>query len=142
MATSVNQFTLAGGEVTVSIPANLTPALRAVSLDIGAVEMQPATGFRPIRMVANIAIEQVGKPGVYLTDLPAALHFKVKYRAADRQAAGTKPLVLAFWDGAAWVPFTSAKHAFKLTAYADLSRGGYATVSITKWGDPPISWGT
>ena len=142
MATSVNQFTLAGGEVTVSIPSSVTPRLRAVALDIGSVEMLPITGFRPVRLVANVVIEQQSQPGIYLTSLPAAVKIKVKYRAADRQAAGTKPLVLAFWDGTAWVPFTNAKHAFKLTAYADLSKGGYATVSITKWGDPPISWGT
>ena len=142
MAASHNKFTFAGGEVTVSIPANLTPALKAVSLDIGAVDMQPSSGFRPIRTVANIAIEQVGNPGVYLTDLPAAVHFKVKYRDADKQIAGGKPLVLAFWDGAKWLPLSGAKHGLKLTAYADSKKGGYGNFSITKWGDPPISWGT
>ena len=142
MAAAHNKFTFAGGEVTVSIPANLTPALRAVSLDIGTVDMQPSTDFRPIRTVANIAIEEVGKPGTYLTVLPASVHFKVKYRLTDKQTAGSKPLVLAFWDGSKWLPLTGAKHSLKLTAYADSKKGGYGSFSITKWGDPPISWGT
>jgi len=142
MQASVNKFTFANDEVIVSIPTKLSPKLKAVSREIGAVEMHPAGGFQPVRIVANIVIEEEGKPGTALTNLGGAVKIKVKYRRTDLLAAGGKPLVLAFWDGGRWVSFTAAKHGFKLTAYADPANGGYATVSISKWGDPPISWGT
>jgi hypothetical protein len=142
MAESVDQFTFANGDVIVSIPSTTAPRLKAVDLGIGAVELHPASGFQPIRVVTNVAIEEEGKPGVYLSSLGRTVKLKIKYRAADLKAAGSKPLVLAFWDGSKWVPFTSAKHGFKLTAYADPAKGGYGMISIKKWGDPPISWGT
>lgn len=142
MPTATNQFTFADGELTVSISSSIKPPLKAVSLPIGEVNMQPPSGFQPIRVVANIAIEEAASPGNYLTTLPGAIQIKVKYRLSDRQAAGSRPLVLAFWDGSAWIPFTAAKHNFKLTAYADPNKGGYATLTLRHWGDPPITWGT
>jgi hypothetical protein len=142
MAASVDKFSFVGDEIIVSIPTSIVPKLIAVSREIGTVELHPASGFQPIRIVANIVIETQNNPGVALTDLGGTLTFRVKYRLADLQAAGSKPLVLAFWDGARWVPLTTAKHGFKLTAYANPADGGYATISISRWADPPISWGT
>lgn len=135
-------FTFANGEVVVTIPATITPALRAVSLAIGEVDMQPPGGFQPIRVVANIAIEEEAHPGTYLTTLPGAIQIKVRYRLSDRQAAGSAPLVLAFWDGASWIPFTPAKHNFTLIPDEDPDTGGVGIVTFTYWGDPPITWGT
>lgn len=142
MLASDNKFSFANDEVAVTIPAGMSARLKAVSRDVGAVDMQPAEHFRPIRVVANIVIEDESQPGNALTDLGGQVSFKVKYRASDLEAADKKPLVLAFWDGKGWVPLTSAKHGFKLTAYTNPNNGGYATFSLTRWGDPPISWGT
>lgn len=142
MALSTSQFTFANGEVVVSIANQPTPALRPVSLDIGPVNMQPTSGFKPIRVVANIAIEQEGSPGSYLTNLPQAVQITLRYRPSDLAAAAGKPLGLAFWDGKGWVRLTSAKHSFSLTADPDPQKGGVGSITISKWGDPPISWGT
>jgi hypothetical protein len=142
MVSSESKYTFAGGEVTVTIPSSLAGRLKAASLDVGQVDMAPASGFKPIRVVANIVIEAQDRPGVALTDLGGPVAFKVQYRASDLQAAGSQPLRLAFWDGSTWVVLTEAKHAFKLTPSADSKDGGYATISISRWGDPPLSWGT
>lgn len=142
MSNQDSKYSFANDEVTVTIPAEHAGRLRAAARPIGSVDMHPPAGFQPIRVVANIVIEAQSKPEAALTDLGCQVKIKVKYRAADLQAAGGKPLVLAFWDGQGWVPLTAAKHAFKLTPYADSRNGGYATVSINRWGDPPISWGT
>jgi hypothetical protein len=142
MLPTSNQFTFASGELVVKIPSVSGAALRAVNLAIGAVNMQPPSGFKPIRVVANVAIEREGQEGVYLTDLPQPVQISVRYRPSDQAAAAGKPLSLAFWDGKSWVRFTSAKHSFKLTPDADPSQGGLGSITITRWGDPPISWGT
>lgn len=142
MPSLISQFVFNDGEVVVNIADQPSPALKAVSLPVGTVNMQPTSGFKPIRVVANIAIEQEGNSGVYLTDLPKPVKISIRYRAADQTAAAGKPLRLAFWNGAQWVRLTASKHGFSLTPDADPQQGGVGSLTLTRWGDPPISWGT
>jgi hypothetical protein len=130
--------------VEVNLPAQ-SRAMKVVRLPTGTLKDMPAKagGFQPGRLVINVAAEIEGSPGSYAGDFNPPLELKVRYTPADYEYANRegKPLRLAFWDGDEWVPFTSEKHQFKLYPNAVPSSGGYATVAIRKWGDPPSAWG-
>jgi hypothetical protein len=138
------EFKFLNGEVVVSVPTDKPKKLKAVKLDdLGNPDMNPSGGdFKPIRVVANIVLEDENYPGVYLTDLGQSVEIKVRYTKKDKGAADAmkKPLALAFWDGKQWVRFIE-KHGFALLPDPDPEKGGIGKVSITKWGDPPIGWG-
>lgn len=139
------QFPFLNGAVTVSVPDKPGKKIRVVKLDLGTPNMKPKTGdFKPIRAVINVVLEDENKPGVYLTNLEQAVEIRVRYTAEDKQAADAAgaTLALGFWDGKQWVRFTRQKHNFDLIPDPDPRKGGYGIVSITKWGDPPIGWGT
>jgi len=138
------EFKFSNGEVIVTVPTDKPKKLKAVKLDdLGNPDMNPVSGdFKPIRVVANIVLEEEGKPGAYLTDLGQTVEIKVRYTKKDKDAveALKKPLALAFWDGSRWVRFVE-KHGFVLLPDSDPEKGGIGKVAISKWGDPPIGWG-
>jgi hypothetical protein len=137
------EFPFLNGDVVVTVPTDKSKKLKAVKLDdLGKPDMNPASGFKPIRIVANIVLEEEGKPGTYLTDLGQSVEIKVRYTKKDKTAAEAlgKPLALAFWDGSSWIRFVE-KHGFVLLPDPNPDKGGVGKVSITKWGDPPIGWG-
>jgi hypothetical protein len=138
-------FPFLNGEVIVTVPTDKPKKLKAVKLDdLGNPDMNPVSGdFKPIRVVANIVLEEEGKPGAYLTDLGQTVEIKVRYTKKDKDAveALNKPLALAFWDGSRWVPFVE-KHGFVLLPDPNPEKGGVGKVTISKWGDPPIGWGS
>jgi len=139
------EFKFSNDEVTVTVPTDKPKKLKAVKLDdLGNPDMNPVSGdFKPIRVVANIVLEEEGKPGAYLTDLGQSVEIKVRYTKKDKDAveAMNKQLALAFWDGSRWVPFVE-KHGFVLLPDTDPKKGGVGKVTISKWGDPPIGWGS
>jgi hypothetical protein len=138
------EFKFLNDDVIVSVPTDKPKKLKAIKLDdLGNPDMNPTSGdFTPIRVVANIVLEEEGKPGTYLTDLGQSVEIKIRYTKKDKAAADAsfKPLALAFWDGNRWVRFVE-KHGFVLLPDPDPEKGGVGKVSITRWGDPPISWG-
>jgi hypothetical protein len=139
------KYSFLNGEVIVTVLTDKPKKLKAVKLDdLGNPDMNPSSGdFKPIRVVANIVLEEDGKPGEYLTDLEQMVEIKIRYTKADKAAADAlnKPLALGFWDGTRWVRFTPEKHGFTLLPDVDLNKGGVGKISISKWGDPPSSWG-
>jgi len=130
------------------VEATLPPqsrSVRLVKLPLGTLKDMPskAGGFQPGRLVINLAGEVQDAQGTYVQEFDPPLEIKVNYTPADYQFAqqNGKDLSLAFWNGSEWIPFTSEKHKFKLYPKSPASSGGYATVSIRSWGDPPIGWG-
>jgi hypothetical protein len=142
MEPPVTKFPFANGEIIVKIPTDIVSRVKPVSLAIGNVNMRPTSGFKPIRVVANIVLVEQSNSDVQLTDLPQPVEIEVRYRLSDHAAAAGKPLALAFWDGEKWVYFSRAKHSYELMPDEDPQKGGVATITITRWGDPPIAWGT
>jgi hypothetical protein len=137
-------YQFSNGDVVVTVPEKATGMLRAVSKPIGSPNMNPTGGdFQPVRVVINIVLEEESRPGVFLTDLNQSVTIRIRYSPADlnEAARSRKPLALGFWDGQRWVRFDRTKHQFNLQSDPDVSRGGFATVTITRWGDPPIAWG-
>jgi len=143
-------FVFLNGDVVVTVPTDRPRKLNAVKLDdLGNPDMNPTSGdFKPIRVVANIVLEEEGKPGVFLTDLGQPVDIKIRYTKADHDAAAAlgKPLALGFWDVSQrrWVRLTPKKHGFLLQADDPNhpEKGGFGKISISKWADPPSSWGT
>lgn len=137
-------FKFLNDDVIVSVPTDKPKKLKAVKLDdMGNPDMNPSGGgFKPIRIIANIVLEEEGKPGAYLTDLGQSVEIKVRYTKKDKAAADAmnKTLALAFWDGSRWVRFTQ-KHGFALQPDSNPEKGGVGKVTITQWADPPIGWG-
>lgn len=143
-------FVFLNGDVTVSVATDKPKKLNAIKLDdLGNPDMNPVSGdFKPIRIIANIVLEEEGNPGVYLTDLGQAVDIKIRYTKADYNAAAAlgKPLALGFWDVSQrrWVRLTAQKHGFLLQAddsdHPD--KGGFGKITISKWADPASSWGT
>lgn len=137
MAQYFKQFKFANDEVIVNIPVKIMPGLEAVSKKIGIVPMTVTSNFKPIRVVANIAFQEVGKPGKYLINLGGVVKIKVKYRASDKKLAGNEELKLGYWDGLNWVILPAI-----IVAYATPSKGGYGIILTKIWSDPPMAWGT
>jgi hypothetical protein len=138
-------FQFNNGDVVVSVLEKKSGMLRPVELPFGNPEMDPKSGdIRPIRAVMNLGIEIEGRPGEYPDDLQQSVEIRVRYSADDQAAADrlNKPLVLAYWDGKAWIRFTAEKHGFRLEPDAVPHKGGFGVITITRWGDPPIIWGT
>ena len=83
------EFPFQNGEVIVTVPTDKPKKLKAVKLDdLGNPDMNPVSGdFKPIRVVANIVLEEEGKPGAYLTDLGQTVEIKVRYTKKDKAAA-------------------------------------------------------
>ena len=142
MAPYFKQFKFAKDEVIVNIPIKIKPELQAVEKAIEDDPMPPTNFFKPIRVVANIAFEEVGKPGIYLKKLGGVVKIKVKYTQLDKATAGTKLLILAYWDGKTWVLLNKAKHKFVISAYKKITNGGYGVIWTDEWDDPPMAWGT
>ncbi|NJD58216.1 MAG: hypothetical protein FIA98_02320 [Anaerolineae bacterium] len=94
--------------------------------------------FTPIRVVANIAFQEVGKPGKYVKNLGGVVKIKVKYRQSDKEAAGKKPLILAYWNKITWEILPT----IKIAAYTSPKKGGYGITLVDHWSDPPMAWGT
>lgn len=138
MARYFKQFKHANNEVTVNIPVKIKPQIQSVDKAIGKVPMTKTKNFRPIRVVANIYFQEVGKPGKYVKNLGGDVKIKVKFRKKDKKKAGGKQLILAYWNRKKWVLIPIKK----LVYYVTPSKGGYGIISITKWGDPPMAWGT
>jgi hypothetical protein len=99
--------------------------------------------FKPGRPVINFVVVDENDGDALLTEFDPKLEFQVKYAKADqdRATAAGKSLQLAFWDGNDWVILTAAKHGFALHADSNPNKGGYASVSISRWADPPLAWG-
>jgi hypothetical protein len=114
-------------------------------LALGKLENMPAArgGFQPARLVMNFELYDEDQPEGNLAELEQPFELRVRYTRADRQRAESEgaALALAFWDGNTWVRFTAEKHGFHLEPDSNPARGGFGVVSITKWGDPPVSWG-
>ena len=138
MAPNVRQFKFAKDQVIVNIPTKIKPKLKAVRKKIGVVPMEATENFKPIRVVANIAFEKVGKPGKFVTNLGGNIKIKVKFREKDKIKAGDKQLILAYWNKKKWVLIP----IIKMVYYVNPSKGGYGIISINKWRDPPMAWGT
>ena len=141
---NTKKYPFLDGEVVVAVQDAPGKKLRPVKLDTGVVDMDPKTGdFKPIRVVANIVLEDEANPGEYLTELGQPVEIQVRYRPDDMRAArrDNKPLALGFWDGQGWVRFTAEKHSFELRPDATTPDSGYGVVVITRWGDPPTGWG-
>jgi len=141
---ALNRITFDSEGVEASLPPQ-SRAARLVRLPVGSLKNMPAKagGFQPGRLIINLVGELEDAPGTYVQEFNPPLELKINYTPADYQFAqkGGKPLRLAFWNGAEWVVFTSEKHQYKLYPKSPASSGGYATVSIRSWGDPPVSWG-
>lgn len=132
-------------DVEVSVPEQARRRLRAVELPLGDPDMRPRPGkFKPIRAVINLGMEFEDQPGEYPDELDQEIEVRIRYTRADRVAAERegKPLVLAYWNGADWIPFTAEKHGFRLEPDSNPNRGGFGVITISKWGDPPVGWGT
>jgi hypothetical protein len=141
---NTKKYTFLDGDVVVDVPEVAGKKLRPVKLDIGPVDMDPKTGdFKPIRVVANIALEDEANPGKYLTELGESVEIQVRYRPDDMKAArkDNKPLALGFWDGQRWIRFTREKHNFELRPDSAVEDSGFGVIVINRWGDPPTSWG-
>lgn len=138
-------FSFKNGDVIVAVPEIGSSRLRAVELPLGSPNMNPSGGdFKPIRAVVNLGIEFENNPGHYPEELNQAVEIRVRYTPADLAAAdrANKPLALGYWDGKTWIRFTREKHGFRLEADANPQRGGFGVITIRKWGDPPVGWGT
>jgi len=99
-----------------------------------------SNGFKPIRILGNIAIEDADHPGNYPKELGQPVQFKFFFTQDDLNAAGNEPLALAFWENNGWVKFATPNLKIQPTAKA----AGFASVTLsqTPWtGDPPTSWG-
>lgn len=142
MTPPMTRYPFANNEIFVNIPAEIADRVKPVSINIGNVNMRPASGFKPIRVVANIVLVESEHEDVQFTELPQPVEIEVHYRLSDHAAAAGKQLALAFWDGESWIYFTRAKHGYELIPNEDPKQGGMATITITRWGDPPIAWGT
>ena len=141
---NTKKYSFLDGEVVVSVVEGAAKKLRPVKLEVGSVDMDPKTGdFKPIRVVANIVLEDEAKPGEYLTELGQSVEIQIRYRPSDMKEArkDNKPLALGFWDGQRWVRFTPEKHNFELRPDSAIEDSGYGVVSISRWGDPPTGWG-
>ncbi len=113
-------------------------------LDAGSLaNMQPKrSAFRPGRLVMNFDVVDENDNDSVISEFDPKLEFQVKYTKADRdRVPAGQSLQLAFWDGDDWVIFTAAKHGFALHADPDPNKGGYASVAISRWADPPLAWG-
>ncbi len=139
----VVQFTEEG--VTVTVPAQKTK-VKVMKRPLGSLADRPGVpgGFQPGRQVINFELVDEDAPDVYLTDFDPAIQLRVRYTKPDldRAADAGRPLALAFWDGSEWVTFTVEKHQFQLHPNPNPDTGGYGTVEISKWGDPPVAWGS
>ncbi len=140
----VNRVNFDSEGVEVTLPTQRKET-RVVKLPLGSLQnMKPQVGgFQPGRLVINVVGEFMDAPGTAIQEFDPPLQLKINYSPADHEFAHkeNKPMKLAFWNGNAWVPFTSEKHQYKLYPNANPSSGGYAMVVIRSWGDPPISWG-
>lgn len=139
----VVQFTEVG--VTVTVPAQRV-TVKVVKLPIGTLADRPGVpgGFQPGRQVINFELVDEKAPDTFLTEFDPPFQLRVQYTKPDldRAADTGRPLALAFWDGSQWVVFTREKHQFELHPNTVPETGGYATVEISKWGDPPVAWGS
>jgi hypothetical protein len=130
--------------VTVTIP-DQKRKIGVRKLGLGKMESMPSVkdGFQPHRLVMNFELYDEEQPDGYLVEFEQPFELKVRYTKADLQRAEREgaALALGFWDGKSWVRFTAEKHAYRLLPDADPENGGFGVVSITKWGDPPVSWG-
>jgi|WetSurMetagenome_2_1015567.scaffolds.fasta_scaffold1038335_1 hypothetical protein len=130
--------------VTVHIP-DQKRKINVRKLAMGSLaSMKPSKGgFQPARLVANFELYDEDQPEGFLVEFDQPFELRVRYTKADLQHAERDgaPLALAFWDGTTWVRFTAEKHGFNLQPDADPKNGGFGVVSISRWGDPPVSWG-
>lgn len=129
--------------VTILVPKQ-EKKTKVVKLAKGKLKDMPGKvgGFKPGRLVINFAVALFDQPGAYLEVFDPPIEVEIAYTPADEKRArdAHQPLQLAFWDGEQWVVFTPEKHHFELISKGD-GQGGVGKVSLSKWGDPPISWG-
>jgi hypothetical protein len=142
MTPKFNRYKLEDDKVTIYIPAKKMPDLKAVRLDIGDVPMDATKDFTPINVVANIAIIDKNRPGIFLSKLGGKIKIKVRYEEKDLEKVVNERFILAFWDGKDWVLLNKAKHKFYRFTYENHKRGGYGVIWIEEWSDPPMAWGT
>jgi hypothetical protein len=130
--------------LTITIP-DQKRRINVRKLGLGKMESMPPVkgGFQPHRLVMNFELYDEDQPDDYLVEFDQPFELKVRYTRADLQRAEREgaALALGFWDGKTWVRFTAEKHAYHLLPDADPANGGFGVVTITKWGDPSVSWG-
>jgi len=121
-------------------------AIQVQRLALPTIESMPAVPgeFHPFRLVINLKLLDAEQPDSELSVFDPPIEVRVHYTASDlaSAAAAGKPLSLGFWDGKQWIRFTAEKHHFRLESGAKQEAGGWAVVSISRWGDPTIAVGT
>ena len=126
--------------ISVTLPGQFGSQGRIVIKDVPS-DLSPSNGFIPIRIIINIAIQNVDNPETYLTSFDPPLRLDVGYKKQDlfEAAQNAQSLKLAYHDGKQWNVFTPETHQFRLLPPSTASAGG---VEISQWsGDPPIAWG-
>ena len=139
----VAEFSDIGAKVTVPYQGR---KIRVNKLPLDSPEQLKSDkdDFEPGRLVFNFEVRD-DSTGELLTEFDPPFELRVAYTAQDHARAKAKQQdpVLGFWDGSRWIAFTTQKHNFRLEP-VDKSKpelGGHGVVTLSKWADPPISWG-
>ena len=131
--------------VEVNVPEHAKKKLKIVKLGLGKTKDYPVKpgGFRPKRLLINFAIIDEADPDTFVEEFDPPIEVTVKCKKKDLEDAENdrRPLQLAFWNGSDWIVLTEEKHGFSLYRDPDANKGGYATLRLSRWGDPPLAWG-
>jgi hypothetical protein len=119
--------------------------VKVKKLPVGKMDdMKPVPGgFRPTRAVINFSLVLDEDPDTEVIEFDPPFELRIRYTRGDMNHAEKegRELSLAYWDGEEWVRFTKEKHQFELQPDDVPQRGGYGVALISRWSDPPISWG-
>jgi hypothetical protein len=100
------------------------------------------TGKRAGRIIGNFDVVDDAKGGERVTVFSSPLRLQIRYGPGDllRALQKGRSLELMWWDGEDWQVFEREKHGFVLHSDADPTQGGFASLTIRKWEDPPLAW--
>jgi hypothetical protein len=109
-----------------------------------AAKLPPLDKYRIFRPLVEVEVfirngSQCSAPQKF----DPAIRIQVYYQDSDIEAVGGnyRELVLYYYHGNQWKPFTPEKHDFVLIPIPSDHWKGYGVAKIEDWVDPVIAWG-